>query len=348
MSRYGITGNVMTGVPPVYGVPATIGQQPAMTSAMFGVGGRAFMGEMPDPRASARGKRVSELKVVTEIVAKKWGSSGFEEDMPEHQVIMNVRSHSTNMQTTAVASIPQVNDLFRGVHAKHKSIGRMSRFADLDSKSQIDEFIYQMSEGPNDLFLLGVKSGRITADTRRRALDYFTIDGILSLWNVTGVLTTHVDREQKSKFVLNVAVQGPDYVTDVFSPIKGDRVAGSDGAVEARQGMHASYVLTRRFSAATGQYEEFCMAPRLSTRRYIDTEELEIEDYETGNHAQAAQCYVGEVLDVLGEERDAALTERCRGIGMPWKHAHEAIRHNDARLKIALNFKAGDAANRIS
>jgi len=348
MSRYGLTGLIPTDRPSVFGERATMGVQPAMRAAMFGVGGRADMGVIPDPRASARGKKVSELKVVASVVAKAWGTSEFELDQPERQALMAVRTMSADPQVVAFATVPQFNSLLRGVYEKNRSIGRLSRFDKLDDKSQIDEFIYQMNEGPNDLFLLGVKSGRITEEVRRRALDYFAIEGILSLWAYGGVLSAPVNREEQESFSYVIAFQGPEYLTDVFHGVRSTGMGAEvELGQEPRQGMFVSYVLTRRQNS-NGEFGEFVLEPTLSDRRYIDKEAMEFENFETGAVCDGAQIYVGEILDVPGQERDATLIARSRGIGVPWKAAHEAFRHNDALIKVALGTICGDAANQIS
>jgi hypothetical protein len=339
--------NLPAGGPAPYGQLATLGVRPTVQSGTFDVGTPTHIGQIPFPGTSAKGKRESEKKIVQAYKTKLWGKWDFEKDQQQGQLLFCVRAAGQRGQELAMATLPQFNALLRDVHERTKSIARVARLGTPEDNddARMREFVYQMRDGANDFSLLGAANGRMTPDVRRRALDYFSVEGILTRWNYLGVYSNDGGRDMKNQFLINVSSQGPEYVANVFQPIDETVPGGEiDIGPPVRAGDHCSLVLKRRFSPTTLRFEEFCVVPVASASRYIDMEQLEFENPETGLVEYGAQIYVGRVLDVVGERPDGVAVRRMRGIGVPWRDAHAAHKENTARVKLALGFEAGNAA----
>ena len=337
------------------GTLTTYGEAPLAPSKVWRVGAEAGLGREPEYGEISSAFKISEQRVVYALKSKTWPQSGFEKDQNAGQLMFGVRNSGAKPQELAMATLPQVNSLLRAVHEKSRSMDRQRNFDTLDAREQAEELIYRLNEGRDgalNLFLLGVKTGRINADTRRRALEYFSPEGILGLWNYLGVYQNSDeprydgDTHKQTPGVVNLAVQGPLLMENIFQPLDTSAL-GTEPVLGAplRQGDHCSVVLRRRRSAASGEYEEFCFEPVGTQRRYVDVEDLEYEDYD-GSLEYGVQTYVGQVIDAgIGSAPDSMVVARMRGIGTTWKDAHAAHRDCDFRVKLALAPLSGDYAN---
>lgn len=330
------------GAPAPFGVRALPGVTPTIQPGTFAVGGLAQIGVIPTPGAAAKGKRISEKKIVHAYETKQWGGDySFELDQQPGQILFNLRSGGANPQALALATLAQFNQVLRDVYEAGKSIDRNARVDTLDDSDQVREFVHRIRAKSRDLAVLGSENGRLTSDVQKKALGYMNVQGISSLWNLTGVYSNYADQEMKQRFVVNTAVQGPEYVANVFQDVLVEE-AGSTLSLGrlVHANDHCHVVLKRRWSPSAGVYKEFVAEPVCTQERYVPREALEFEDPDTGLLQRGLPYYIGEVIDVVGERADPRTVLRMRGIEVPWKDAHNAHKLNTARVKLALGPEA--------
>lgn len=328
-------------------VPAMPGLRLSTTPGTFGVGGITVMGAIPQPGSTAKGKTSSNEKVITSLVSKRWGAYAFEQDQQHGQLLWCVRASGAHRQEVPMATMAQFNALMRDMHQTARRHGLSARLAALDpaDKNQVDDFIDDLRAGTGNLMLLGTTGSRITNEVRGAALQYFSVQGILERWNYLGVFATPTvgQPQEITKYLVNVAVQGPEYTANAFQTVHTSAIGALERGASVRQYEHASVVLKRRFAETTRTYEEFVLEPCITSTRFVDSEQLEFREYDTDYVAYGHQFYIGRVIDIEGPEPDADLVVRMRGISTSWKDAHAAHRVNDSRLKLALGPDAGTA-----
>lgn len=333
-------------------IPTQMGTAPGTSTGAFGsimsvpagaysVGGPAMPGLPITSGVPGRGHRQSEKLVQTSFATVPWLETGFEKKQAIGQFLFCVRAHGQKREQLSMATPFQLNSLLRGIHDRVKQVGLRARAGnpaiEPDDYAQIDELLYQLREHNPDLARTISPNHRISDEARKGVMQYLFVDGIKSLWNLVGVYVSDGGREMRNFYSLNIGVQGPCLVDDVFQPL-----AETPGLPEPElgprleQGDSCRFILKRRFSHVTQQFEEFVVEPHASATRYAPSEATEFTDPDTGRIEFGPTYHVGHVLDVLPQKPDARLLVRMRGIATSWEDAYNAHGANVARVKLAL------------
>lgn len=337
----------------VYGVETgPFGSVMSIPQNAFSVGGAAMPGLEIFSGVTATGKRESEKLVQSQYATIQWRESHFEKSQAQGQYLFSLRAGSQNREQLSMLTNFQLNSLMRGVHERLKQItirtnGGPGGSAGIsaDDYDQIDELLLQLKERGSDIVSSVAPDGRLSDEARERMAHYLTAGGICSLYNYLGVYANDGGREMRNFYMINVGFQGPCYAADIFQPLSED----SDGAdialgpaISAND--YCRFILRRRFSHATQQYEEFVVEPHSSAERFAPSEAREYEDPASDRVEFGPTFHVGRVLDVMPQKPDPKLLVRMRGISNTWEDAFQAHGASQARLKLALGHDAWSVA----